>query len=389
MKRYSLTSCGSGSWLPQLLTESEEAAILCEVLGAPFLGLALISGLRIHQVALEPHNLVASQIACTFDEEGAEEVILSVQELRQRLVRELEQRLSLRPRLSLPAEPSLEQLSECIGIELCFAAPYLNIAMRELSLSNEEAQVEFLTSDEEALRWELQAFQQMLIERLRQQVDAGLTRPKLTPDQYQQLEEAQAQEQWQLAVDILYPWYLRLSAHARVGKGVRAGKGVRFAKGVEQGGSELAPAEVEHLELLAFSLQKLELVGYAEIIMRGALQLPAKAEAKAHIFRGLGVLLLEQKRAGEALGYLRRALSLGFPSKDILPDLAKCLADRRRFVAAAGCLERARSEGADAQAVNAALALVRDNLDTSGWRTLIASFPSLEDASLPPWGKPS
>ena len=383
MKRYSLTSCGSGSWLPQLLTESEEAALLCEVLGAPFLGLALISGLRIHQLVLEPHNLVTSQVACTFDEEGAEEVTLSVQELRQRLVRELEQRLSLRSRPSLPAEPSLEQLSECIGIELCFAAPYLNIAMRELLLSNEEAQVEFLTSDEEALRWELEAFQQMLIERLRQQVDAGLTRPKLTLDQYQQLEEAQAQEQWQLAVDILYPWYLRLSAHARVGKGVR------FAKGVEQGASELAPAEVERLELLAFSLQKLELVGYAEIIMRGALQLPAIAEAKARIFRGLGVLLLEQKRAGEALGYLRRALSLGFPSNDILPDLAKCLADRRRFVAAAGCLERARSEGADAQAVNAALALVRDNLDTSGWRTLIASFPSLEDASLPPWGKPS
>jgi hypothetical protein len=55
--------------------------------------------------------------------------------------------------------------------------------------------------------------------------------------------------------------------------------------------------------------------------------------------------MLEDERAGEALGPLRRAANLGASPRQIWPLLARAFVRRKKFVAALACIREARSAG--------------------------------------------
>ena len=65
----------------------------------------------------------------------------------------------------------------------------------------------------------------------------------------------------------------------------------------------------------------------------------------AGLFRRLGHAQLQAERPGQAIGLLRRALSLGAPRKDVLPLLAECYLRRGRLLPAILCAGEARRIG--------------------------------------------
>ncbi|HEY2732682.1 MAG TPA: tetratricopeptide repeat protein, partial [Polyangiales bacterium] len=86
---------------------------------------------------------------------------------------------------------------------------------------------------------------------------------------------------------------------------------------------------------------------WAEDVLRLGIQFGQELEAAGPLFGWLGRARVDGERYGEAIGLLRRALSLGGERGELYYDLARCFAERKRFVAALACLDSAAAAGAD------------------------------------------
>jgi tetratricopeptide (TPR) repeat protein len=103
-------------------------------------------------------------------------------------------------------------------------------------------------------------------------------------------------------------------------------------------------------------------VEWAEDVLRLGIQFGQELSAAAPLFGLLGRVRVENERYGEAIGLLRRGLSLGADKRDLLPLLARCFIERRRYVAAMACVADAASAGADEASVGELRARVREAL---------------------------
>jgi Tfp pilus assembly protein PilF len=83
------------------------------------------------------------------------------------------------------------------------------------------------------------------------------------------------------------------------------------------------------------------------------------------LFGSLGRTRVESRRYGEAIGLLRRALSLGGDKASLNLDLARCFYERRRYVAALACLNAAVAAGAEQASVTELRAGVETALGTA------------------------
>jgi tetratricopeptide (TPR) repeat protein len=90
---------------------------------------------------------------------------------------------------------------------------------------------------------------------------------------------------------------------------------------------------------------------WAEDVLRLGIQFGQELEAAGPLFGWLGRVRVDSGRYGEAIGLLRRALSLGGDPAALCFDLARCFAERKRFVAALACLDSAQAAGADSPAL--------------------------------------
>ena len=88
-------------------------------------------------------------------------------------------------------------------------------------------------------------------------------------------------------------------------------------------------------------------VEWAEDVLRLGIQFGQDLAAAAPLFGLLGRARVESGRYGEAIGLLRRALALGASRSEVLPQLAVCFVERKRFVAAMACITDAIADGAD------------------------------------------
>jgi tetratricopeptide (TPR) repeat protein len=90
---------------------------------------------------------------------------------------------------------------------------------------------------------------------------------------------------------------------------------------------------------------------WSEDVLRLGIQFGQELDSSAPLFGLLGRARVETERYGEAIGLLRRALSLGADPCEHLPLLARCFHERARNVAALACLDEAVEAGVEAEAV--------------------------------------
>jgi tetratricopeptide (TPR) repeat protein len=103
-------------------------------------------------------------------------------------------------------------------------------------------------------------------------------------------------------------------------------------------------------------------IEWAEDVLRLGIQFGQELEAAAPLFGLLGQLRVESERYGEAIGLLRRALSLGGSKLELLPDLALCFAERKRHVAAMACIDDAIAAGVEPDEIEGLRLRVREAL---------------------------
>jgi hypothetical protein len=127
------------------------------------------------------------------------------------------------------------------------------------------------------------------------------------------------------------------------------------------------------LGLLGTACVKLGEEHQGEEVMRLAVQYAHDGAAAADIFRRLGEAMLEDSRAGEALGPLRRAANLGAPPRQIWPLLARAFVRQKKFVAALACIREARTAGVPDSDMVGEIREVETALGTAltAWRGLI------------------
>jgi hypothetical protein len=116
-----------------------------------------------------------------------------------------------------------------------------------------------------------------------------------------------------------------------------------------------------------------------EEVLRLGIQYAQEGPVASDLFRRLGQALLSTERFGEAIGPLRRSISLGASPKVVWPLLAKAFVKRERYLAALSCVREARSAGVEEPDLVPELARIEEKLGSSltKWRALLLTTKPL------------
>jgi hypothetical protein len=110
-------------------------------------------------------------------------------------------------------------------------------------------------------------------------------------------------------------------------------------------------------------------------VFRLAVQYAGEGANAGQVYERFGATLLTERRPGEAIGPLRRAVALG--AIGALPSLAQAFAARGRLLAALGAAAEARRHGAAGPAVDGPEQAAQHGLGTalSTWQALLQRGP--------------
>jgi hypothetical protein len=322
----------SDGWFEQLGQEIQEFEPLCQVLGTRFVAFSYIAGVRIQSISYDPSSPDASFVDFSVgDSEDVER--LSLTDFRERLGDALVGP-DVEPAV-LPDSPNSEDLRACIGRRYVLLAPIFGI--RVVSLRASEP-MPFVEVDLGHVREEIsvQGLRDILDNAVRSEVARARPSAPFSIDfkKIPLAEAANKRGDYTETISLLGSWPGPLSMFLRTAQGQSLGKGER---------SKLVKA----LGLLGAAYLKKHQIDWAEDVLRLGIQFGQELDAAGPLFGLLGQVRVETERHGEAIGLLRRALSLGGERASLLCDLARSFAARERYVAAMACLDDAIAEGAD------------------------------------------
>jgi hypothetical protein len=339
-----LAEVRTDGWFEQLSDEIPEFEQLCELLGARFVAFSFIAGVRITAIAYDPHSPDSSQVDFALGESDEIER-LSLSDFRERLGAALAGAEA--ESIELPPEPSVEDVRACIGRRYLLLAPVFGIRVSALQVLDGIPMVEV---DLGHAREEISVtgLREILDGAVRAEVARARPSAPFSIDfkRIPLAEEANKRGDFDETVTLLGSWPGPLSMFLRTPQGQALGRSER---------SRLVKA----LGLLGQAYLHKHQGEWAEDVLRLGIQFGQELEASGPLFGLLGRARVESARYGEAIGLLRRALSLGGDRGELYYDLARCFAERKRFVAALACVEAASQEGADSEP----LAALRDSVE--------------------------
>lgn len=334
---YSLDEIRADGWFERLGEGSPSFEQLCELVGARFVACAVVAGVRITSVSVDPRMPDASLIDFSIGENGAGQR-LPLAEFRRRLASAM--LVEDDPDPPFPAKPTTDDLTAAIGFRYVLLSPIFGIRLNELRVVGgvpTRLIVELGDETEEIGIYELR---QAIKEQIRS--EAQKTRPSspfaidlnAVP---RALEAAEAGEH-DVVVEILGAWPGPLSMLLRTAEGQTLSPEVRVT---------LARA----LGVLGTAYANLERIEWAQEVLRLGIQWAQDGAVAGDLFARLARANLTDGRDGEAIGLFRRAIQLGAPKSEILPQLAQSFSARNRHLAAMVCVEDALLEGAAEDAI--------------------------------------
>ena len=343
-RSISLDAVRSDGWFERLGDGAPHFAELCDAVGERVVAFSVVSGVRIASVAIDPRVRDASMIEFSV---GEQEDLhqLPLGELRRRLAATLVASESYPDTLS--GAPSVDELQRFIGFRYVLLSPVFGVSLRTLQVGGDEPPsvvIDLGASREEVPLAELR---ELIHDRVRAEARASRGGTggspfaidlNLVPRAEAQIEE----EDWEGVLDTLGGWPGPLSMLLRTAEGQSLTPEVK---------ATLAHA----LGLLGTACIETGQLDFGMEVMRLGVQW-GQESGGAHVaglFRRLGHAQLQYDRPGQAIGLLRRALSLGAPPRSVLPLLAESYLARGRLLPAAVCAEQARLLGADEAAMRA------------------------------------
>jgi tetratricopeptide (TPR) repeat protein len=355
-------------WFEQLGEEIPDFDQLCQVVGRRFVAFSFISGVRISSIAYDPHSPHNSMVDFTFG--GSEEAQrLSLSDLRERLGAAL-----LAPEedeFELPGKPTADDIRRYIGRRYLLLAPVFGLALRAIEVgSDQEPMLRLQLGDgDEALS--VRGLRDVIHNAIRAEIARARPSQPFSIDfkRIPAAEAANARGDYDETVSLLGAWPGPLSMFLRTPQGQSLGTPER---------SKLVRA----LCALGEAYLRKRQVEWAEDVLRLGIQFGQELDAAAALFALLGQVRVEGERYGEAIGLLRRALSLGANPRDVLPKLALCFAERGRNVAAMACIEDAITAGVDPDTLSLLRSRVHEALGPAldRFEQMLASGPMPGDS---------
>jgi tetratricopeptide (TPR) repeat protein len=235
----------------------------------------------------------------------------------------------------LQPAPDVDQIRACIGRRYLLLAPIFGIRVTSIRPTDGAPLVEV---DLGHVREELsvQGLRDILDNAVRSEIARARPSAPFSIDfkKIPRAEESNQRGDYTETISLLGSWPGPLSMFLRTPQGQALARPER---------SKLVKA----LGLLGLAYLKKQQIDWAEDVLRLGIQFGQELEASGPLFGLLGQVRIETERHGEAIGLLRRALSLGSDRAPLLLDLARSFAARHRYVAALACLDDAVGAGTD------------------------------------------
>lgn len=322
-----LDSVRADGWFERLAEGSPNFDQLCEAVGDKFVAFAVIAGVRITALTVDKSSPDATLIDFVVAE-GAEEQRLPLGEFRRRLASAL--LTDEPPGADIGDEPPTpDRLQAFIGFRYVLLAPLFGIRLVELRVGGDKPSAVVVDLGGASDEISLEELREVIRERIRAELQRARPASPFSIDLavIPHAEQAAANKDHARVVEILGAWPGPLSLLLRTAEGQQLTPDVR---------ATLARA----LGLLGTAYVHTQRYDWAEEVMRLGVQWGQDGPAAGDLFRRLGESCVIRGRFGEAIGLLRRSLSLGVPEAQVLPDLAKAYVDRGKWVAGAACARR-------------------------------------------------
>jgi tetratricopeptide (TPR) repeat protein len=319
-------------WLDKLANGSPNFEQLREIFGERALAFAVIAGVQITAVTYDRRAPDASVVEFAVGDQ-AQTHQMPLGELRRRLATAmLEQEQT---RASLPEQPTARDIQEFIGFRYVLLAPLFGLRLEELRLGDEESSTVVVEDGEATHELPLEEFREWVRDGIRGELEAhaGAGGVPMDLEVLPEVERASEEGQWEQVIDKLQSWPTAAAMLMRTPQG--------------QGLSPEVKRQLAHaLGVLGTAYARMGQPDWGEEVMRLGIQWGQDQPVAGELFRRLGESYVARQRHGEAVGLLRRGLTLGSTRAAVLPLLARCYAARGRYVAAMACAEEAATAGA-------------------------------------------
>ena len=328
-----LDAVRADGWFERLGESSPSFPQLCEVVGEKFVAFAVIAGVRVTSVTVDRRSPDATLVDFIVGEDTAEQR-LPLGEFRRRLGAAL---LGDEPESEpLPDhEPDVEAIQAFVGFRYVLLAPVFGIKLKELRLGDgSPTLVVNLGGAQDEVS--VEDFREVIRERIRGEIARHRPAQPFAIDlgAIPQAARALGEGDHERTIELLGAWPGPLSLLLRTAEG-------------QQLAPEVKATLARALGLLGTAYVREQRYEWAEEVLRLGIQWGQDGSAASDLFRRLGEACVARGRHGEAIGLLRRAISLGAPQRDVLPTLAVCYAERKRWVACMICVDEALAIGVD------------------------------------------
>jgi hypothetical protein len=335
-KEFSLDAVRTDGWFERIGEGIGSFQALCEIVGERFFAFSIIVGARITALTVDRRNpdlsLVDFVVGLGEADSDLEPQRLTLADFRRRLVG------ALLVEDDKPAPPptrdtEVEVIQFFIGVRYLLLAPLYGYSLRRLLLDDEGAHL-VVSHDGVEENHDLDAFRFRVRALVREELDRVATgsRSAIDLSKVTEAEAAALRQDWPKVISLLGTWPAPLAIFLRTPEGqmLTADARALIAKG---------------LGLLGSACVHMNEVEQAEEVFRIGIQYAQEGVAAADLFRRLGEALLKNDRPGEAIAPLRRALAFGGSPAEVMPPLARAFLQRKKFVAAYGCLRDALEAG--------------------------------------------
>jgi hypothetical protein len=366
---FSLDAVRTDGWFERIGEGIGSFQALCEIVGERFFAFSMITGARITAVTVDrrnpDHTLVDFGVGAGGPDDPASDTQrLTLADFRHRLVGAL-----LTDEVAAPAptrETDLEGIQLFIGVRYLLLAPLYGYSLRQLSISDQGGELTLIHDGIEE-KHDLETFRIRIRAHVRDELDrvASGNRGAIDLGRVADAETASLQGQDGKVLSLLGAWPAPLAIFLRTPEGQMLAPEPRalIAKG---------------LGLLGTACVRLGDVGQGEEIFRLGIQYAQDGVAAADIFQRLGEALMNDQRAGEAIGPLRRAIVLGGDPKVLWPLLTRAFCQRGRYVAAFASVRAALAAGALETDVAEDIRQLEGILGPklTAWRAMVAAAPT-------------
>ncbi len=329
---FSLDRVRADGWFEGIRAGSPNVERIIELVGEMPLAFSIILGVQITAISVDPRRRDASIVDFVVGDE-TETHRLALGEFRRRIA------LSLAGEAPEPEplgdKPDASDLERYIGSQYLLLAALFGISLRELVLEPGTPPRVRIDAGRALDEVSLAELRKVIRDRVLAEAPAEAQQPapfSIDLGVIPKADEAARRGDLERVVTLLGAWPNPLSVLLRTAEGQHLAPEVK---------GSLAHA----LGILGSAYAKLGRQEVAEDVMRLGIQWAQDGIAAGDLFRRLGESYVANGRAGEAIGLLRRALSLGAQQKTVLPLLATAFAARGKMVAAAACVDEASALG--------------------------------------------